>query len=160
MHKYLQSAAKAQLPEYTIAQSPRDTVAQSPRDTVAQSPRVTIAQSLRVTIAQSPRVTIAQSPRDTKSETPRPSSWAIFCCLPTSRLLLVRVVHQRVVRVVHQQGVRVGGPNVTAACLYSALRLDKLYAALIRCLVMWTVTKQFLVSCVLKDCIFWLVGPM
>ena len=95
MHKYLQSAAKAQLPEYTIVQSPRDTVAQSPRDTVAQSPRVTIAQS--------PRVTIAQSPRDTKSDTPRPSSWAIFCCLPTSRLLLVRVVHQRV--------VRVGGPT-------------------------------------------------
>ena len=139
MHKYLQSAAKAQLPEYTIVQSPRDTVAQSPRDTVAQSPRVTIAQSPRVTIAQSPRVTIAQSPRDTKSDTPRPSSWAIFCCLPTSRLLLVRVVHQRV--------VRVGGPNVTAACPYPALRLDKLYAALIRCLVLWTVTKQFLVSC-------------
>ena len=37
-------------------------------------------------------------------------------------------------------------PNVTAACLYPALRLDKLYAALIRCLVLWTVTKQFLVS--------------
>ena len=167
MHKYLQSAAKAQLPEYTIVQSPRDTVAQSPRDTVAQSPRVTIAQS--------PRVTIAQSPRDTKSDTPRPSSWAIFCCLPTSRLLLVRVVHQRVVRVVHQRVVRVvhqrvvrvggptscpgrrtnelsgsadqrvvrvGGPTVTAACPYPALRLDKLYAALIRCLVLWTVTKQ------------------
>ena len=129
MHKFLQSAAKAQLPEYTIVQSPRDIVAQSPRDTVAQSPRVTIAQS--------PRVTIAQSPRDTKSETPRPSSWAIFCCVPTSRLLLVRVVHQRV--------VRVGGPNVTAACPHPALRLDKLYAALIRCLVLWTVTKQILV---------------
>ena len=147
MHKYLQSAAKAQLPEYTIvptprvtvAKSPRDTVTQSPRHTVAQSPRVTVAQSPRVTIAQSPRVTIAQSPRDTKSETPRSSFWAIFCCLPTSRLLLVRVVHQRV--------VRVGGPNVTAACPYPALRLDKLYAALIRCLVLWTVTKQFLVSC-------------
>ena len=150
MHKYLQSAAKAQLPEYTIvptprvtvAQSPRDTVTQSPKHTVAQSPRVTVAQSPRVTIAQSPRVTIAQSPRDTKSETPRSSSWAIFCCLPTSRLrprllLLVRVVHQRV--------VRVGGPNVTAACPYPALRLDKLYAALIRCLVLWTVTKQILV---------------
>ena len=148
MHKYLQSAAKAQFPEYTIAQSPR------------------------VTIAQSPRVTIAQSPRDTKSETPRHSSWAIFCCLPTSRLLLVRVVHQRVVRVggpTSSPGrpptscpgrpptscpgrpdrivVRVGGPNVTAACPYPALRLDKLYAALIRCLVLWTVTKQFLVSC-------------
>ena len=81
MHKYLQSAAKAQLPEYTIvptprvtvAQSPRDTVTQSTRHTVAQSPRVTVAQSPRVTIAQSPRVTIAQSPRDTKSETPRSS---------------------------------------------------------------------------------------
>ena len=48
-------------------------------------------------------------------------------------------------------------PCVTAACLYPALRLDKLYAALIRCLVLWTVTKQFLVSC-LKDCIFWLDG--
>ena len=34
---------------------------------------------------------------------------------------------------------------VTAACLYPALRLDKLYAALIRCLVLWTVTKQILV---------------
>ena len=45
-------------------------------------------------------------------------------------------------------------PPVTAACLYPALRLDKLYAALIRCLVLWTVTKQFLVFRVLKDCIF------
>ena len=36
---------------------------------------------------------------------------------------------------------------VTAACPYPALRLDKLYAALIRCLVLWTVTKQFLLSC-------------
>ena len=36
--------------------------------------------------------------------------------------------------------------GVTAACLYPALRLDKLYAALIRFLVLWTVTKQFLVS--------------
>ena len=34
---------------------------------------------------------------------------------------------------------------VTAACPYPALRLDKLYAALIRCLGLWTVTKQFLV---------------
>ena len=33
---------------------------------------------------------------------------------------------------------------VTAACPYPALRLDKLYAALIRCLVLWIVTKQFL----------------
>ena len=129
--------AIAQSPRDRVAQSPRDTVAQSPRDTVAQSPRDTVAQSPRDTVAQSPRVTIVQSPRDTKSETPRPSSWAIFCCLPTSRLLQVRVVHQRI--------VRVGGPNVTAACLYPALRLDKLYAALIRCLVLWTVTKQFLV---------------
>ena len=37
--------------------------------------------------------------------------------------------------------------SVTAACPYPALRLDKLYAALIRCLVLWTVTKHFLVSC-------------
>ena len=37
--------------------------------------------------------------------------------------------------------------TVTAACPYPALRLDKLYAALIRCLVLWTVTKQILVSC-------------
>ena len=127
MHKYLQSAAKAQLPEYTIVQSPRDTIAQSPRDTVAQSPRDTVAQS----------------PRDTKSETPRIRHLFFLgnflCCKPTSRLLLVRVVHQRV--------VRVGGPNVTAVCPYPALRLDKLYAALIRCLVLWTVTNQFLVSC-------------
>ena len=35
--------------------------------------------------------------------------------------------------------------SVTAACPYPALRLDKLYAALIRCLVLWTVTKQILV---------------
>ena len=129
----------AQSPRDTVAQFPRDTVAQFPRDTVAQSPRDTVAQSPRDTVAQSPRVTIAQSPRDTKSETPRSSSWAIFCCLPTSRLLLVRVLHQRV--------VRVGGPKLTAACPYPALRLDKLYAALIRCLVLWAVTKQILVSC-------------
>ena len=167
MHKYLQSAAKAQLPEYTIAQSPRDTIAQSPRDTVAQSPRDTVAQSPRDTVAQSPRDTVAQSPRETKSETPRSSSWAIFC-----------VVYQRVVFFLvfflsglstnelsgsstnelsgsaDQRVVRVGGPNVTAVCPYPALRLDKLYAALIRCLVLWTVTKQFLVFRVLKDCIF------
>ena len=175
MHKYLQSAAKAQLPEYTIAQSPRDTIAQSPRDTIAQSPRDTIAQSPRDTVTQSPRDTVAQSPRDTVTQSPRdtkeqsprdtvaqsprdtgtqsprdtksatPRSRHLFflgnllSCPPTSRLLLVRVVHQRV--------VRVGGPNVTAACPYPALRLDKLYAALIRCLVLWTVTKQLLVSC-------------
>ena len=35
--------------------------------------------------------------------------------------------------------------SVTAACPYPKLRLDKLYAALIRCLVLWTVTKQTLV---------------
>ena len=43
---------------------------------------------------------------------------------------------------IDQYGIR----PVTAACLYPVLRLDKLYAALIRCLVLWTVTKQFLVS--------------
>ena len=148
MHKYLQSAAKAQLPEYTIVPTPRVTIAQSPRDTVTQSPRHTVAQSPRVTVAQSPRDTVAQSPRDTV-ETPRSRHLFflgnLLSCPPTSRLLLVRVVHQRVVRVVHQRVVRVGGPNVTAACLYPALRLDKLYAALIRCLVLWTVTKQILV---------------
>ena len=142
MHKYLQSAAKAQLPEYTIVPTPRVTVAQSPRDTVTQSPRHTAAQSPRVTVAQPPRDTVAQSPRDTV-ETPRSRHLFflgnLLSCPPTSRLLLIRVVHQRV--------VRVGGPNVTAACPYPALRLDKLYAALIRCLVLWTVTKQFLVSC-------------
>ena len=132
----------AQSPRDTVAQSPRDTVAQSPRDTVAQSPRDTVAQSPRDTVAQSPRDTVAQSPRDTKSATPRSRHLFflgnLLSCPPTSRLL-VRVVHQRV--------VRVGGPNVTAACPYPALRLDKLYAALIRCLVLWTVTKQFLISC-------------
>ena len=135
MHKYLQSAAKAQLPEYTIVPTPRVTVAQSPRDTVTQSPRHTVAQSPRVTVAQSPRDTVAQSPRDTV-ETPRSRHLFflgnLLSCPPTSRLLLVRVVHQRV--------VRVGGPSVTTACPYPALRLDKLYAALIRCLVLWTVT--------------------
>ena len=35
-------------------------------------------------------------------------------------------------------------PNVTVACPYPALRLDKLYAALIRCLVLWTVFLVFL----------------
>ena len=49
MHKYLQSADKAQLPEDTIVPTPRVTVAQSPRDTVTQSPRDTIAQSPRDT---------------------------------------------------------------------------------------------------------------
>ena len=130
-----------------MAQSPRDTVAQSPRDTVAQSPRDTVPQSPRDTVAQSPRDTVAQSPRDTVSETPR-SKLLFFLgnllsCPPTSRLrprlLLVRVVHQRV--------VRVGGPNVTAACPYPALRLDKLHAALIRCLVLWTVINKSYFSC-------------
>ena len=36
---------------------------------------------------------------------------------------------------------------VTAACPYPALKLDKLYAALISCLVLWTVTKQTWFSC-------------
>ena len=136
------------VPKVTIAHSPRDTVAQSRRDTVAQSARDTVAQSPRDTVAQSTRDTVAQTPRDTKSETPR-SRLLFFLgnllsCPPTSRLrprflLLVRVVHQRV--------VPVGGPNVTAASPYPALRLDKLYAALIRCLVLWIVTKQVLVSC-------------
>ena len=120
---------KAQSPRDTIAQSPRDTIAQSPRDTIAQSPRDTIAQSPRDTVAQSRRDTVAQSPRDTV-ETPRSRHLFflgnLLSCPPTSRLLLVRVVHQRVVR-------------------EPALRLDKLYAALIRCLVLWTVTKQILV---------------
>ena len=154
MHKYLQSAAKAQLPEYTIVPTPRVTIVQTPRVTIAQTPRVTVAQS--------PRDTVTQSPRDTKSATPRSRHLFflgnLLSCPPASRLrprllLLVRVVHQRavrvvhqrVVRVVHQRVVRVGGSNVTAACPYPALRLDKLYAALIRCLVLWTVTKQFLV---------------
>ena len=35
--------------------------------------------------------------------------------------------------------------SVTAACPFPALRLDKFYAALICCIVLWTVTKQFLV---------------
>ena len=133
----------AQSPRDTVAQSPRDTIAQSPRDTIAQSPRDTVAQSPGDTVAQSPRDTVAQSPRDTKSETPRIRHLFflgnLLSCPPTSRLLLVRVVHQRV--------VRVGGPNVTTACPHPALKLDKLYAALIRCLVLWTVTKQILVSC-------------
>ena len=178
MHKYLQSAAKAQLPEYTIVQSPRDTVAQSPRDTVAQSPRVTIAQSPRVTIAQSPyshnspisqrheiRYSKTQflgnlllSTNESSSSSPgRPptscpgrrtnelSGSADQRAVRVVHQRAVRVVHQRAVRVVHQRAVRVGGPNVTAACPYPALRLDKLYAALIRCLVLWTVTKQILV---------------
>ena len=110
----------AQSPRDTVAQSPRDTVAQFPRDTVAQSPRDTKAQSPRDTIAHSPRDTVAQTPRDTKSETLRSTllffSGNLLSCPPTSRLrphrlLLVRVVHQRVFRVVHQRVVRVGGPT-------------------------------------------------
>ena len=63
------------------------------------------------------------------------ATWAsdLLSCPPTNglrpRLLLVPV----------------GVPNVTAACPYPALILDKLYAAMIRCLVLWTVTKQILV---------------
>ena len=125
-------------PRDTVAQSPRDTVAQSPRDKVAQSPRDRVAQSPRDTVAQTPRDTVAQTPRDTKSKTPRPRHLfflgIILSCSPTRCFrphLFLRV--------------RVGGPNVTAACPYPALRLDKLYATLIRCLVLWTVTKQILV---------------
>ena len=50
--------------------------------------------------------------------------------------------------------------TVTAACLYPALRLDKLYAALIRCLVLWTVTKQILIFLFLSIVFFGLMGPM
>ena len=76
-------------------------------------------------MAQTPRYTLAQALRD------RHSLFLsnLLSCPPTSRLLPARA----------------GGPNVTAACPYPALRLDKLYAALIRCLVLWTVTEQILV---------------
>ena len=143
----------AQSPKYTEAQSPIHTVAQSPIHTVAQSPRHTVAQSLRHKVAQLPRYAVAQVLRDRHLL----FLGNLLSCPPTSRLcprlLLVRVVHQRAFRVVHQRAFRVvhqrvfrvGGPNVTAACPYPVLRLDKLYAALIRCLVLWTVTKQIIV---------------
>ena len=124
------------VPKFTIAQSPRDTVAQSPRNTVAPMSKDTVAQV----------------PRDTKSETPRFRhlfSGNILSCPPTRRL------RPRLLLV-----VLVGGPKVTAACPYPALRLDKLYATLIRCLGLWTVTKQLLVFFCLKDSILWLVRPM
>ena len=92
----------AQSPRDTVAQSPRDTIAQSPRDTIAQFPRDRVAQSPRDTIAQTLKVTIAQTPRDTKSQTPRSSlffSGDLLSCPPTCRLILLRVVHQRVVLV-------------------------------------------------------------
>ena len=114
MHKYLQSAAKAQLPEYTIVPTPRVTVAQSPRDTVTQSPIHTVAQSPRVTVAQSPRDTVAQSPRDTV-ETPRSRHLFflgnLLSCPPTSRLLLVRVSTNELSGSADQRVVRVGGPT-------------------------------------------------
>ena len=128
----------AQTPRDIKTQSPRDIITQYTRDTVAQYPRDTVTQSARDTVAQTPRVTTAQTPRDTKTETPRSRHLFflgnLLSCPPTSRLrphLLLLV--------------RVGGPNVTAACPYPALRLDKLYAALSGCLKLWTDTKQFLV---------------
>ena len=113
------------VPKVTIAQTPRDTVAQSPRDTVARSPRNTVAPMSQIYSSQcSQRHKIRESMIQA----------LVLGCPPTRRprprLLLV---------------VRVGGPNVTAACPYPALRLDKLYATLIRCLGLWTVTKQILV---------------
>ena len=145
-----------------MAQSPTETVAQSPRYTVAQSPIHTVAQSAIHTVAQSPRHKVAQLPRYAVAQDLRDRHLLflgnLLSCPPTSRLcprllLLIRVVHQRAFRVVHQRAFRVahqrvvwvGGPNVTAACPYPVLRLDQLYAALIRCLVLWTITKQIMV---------------
>ena len=89
---------------------------------------------------------MAQSPRDTLAQAPRDRHLLFLGnLLQLSTNDLFSSSSSSSVRVVHQRAVRVGGPNVTAACPYPALRLDKLYAALIRRLVLWTVTKQFLV---------------
>ena len=101
----------------TIAQTPIDTVGQSPRDTVAQPP---------------------QSSRDTKSETLRVRhlfflSNSLSC--PQTKFLRLRLLLL----------VQVGEPDVKAACPYPMLSLDKFSAALIRCLLLWTVTKHILV---------------
>ena len=134
-------------------------MAQSPRDTVAQSPRYTMAQSPIHTLAQSPD-TRCHNHQDTQwhnrrdiqypklSEIDTCSSWAIFS-----------VVRQRVIFVLAFSSLRVGGPNVTASCPYPALMLDKLYAALVRCLVLWTVTKQILLF-LFKGLYLRLLGPM
>ena len=93
---------------------------------------------LSTLLAQPPRDTVAQSPRDTVQA---PRSRHLFflgnllSCPPTSRLRPRRLLLL----------VLVGGPKITAACPYPALRLDNLYAALIRYLVLWTFTKQILV---------------
>ena len=105
-------------------------MAQSPRHTVAQSPRYTVVHSSKHTVAQSPRYTQAQALSDRHLL----FLGNLLGCPPTSRLRRPRLLLL----------VRVGGPNATAAWPYPALRLDKLYAAWIRCLVLWTVTKQFL----------------
>ena len=106
----------------TKDQSPRVTIAQFHSDTKTEYPRDTVAQSRRVKIAQ--------SPSDTKLLHLLGNS---FSCPPTSCVL----------------GLRPGRrTNVTAACLYLALKLDKLYAALIRCSVLWVVTElNCFISC-------------
>ena len=123
------------LPE---SQEPNSIVAmaQSPRhsDTIAKRHSGTIA---RYTVAQSPRYTLAQVFRARHllflgNLLQLPTNESSSSSFSSS----VRVEHQRVVWVVQQRVVRVGGPNVTAACPYPALRLDKLDAALIRCLVL------------------------
>ena len=126
------------VPKVTIAQSPRDTVAQSPRDTVvpmSQRYKSPITQRHNSPISQRHNSQISQrhKRRDSKIQTlvllgqssQFPPTRRLRPCL----LLLVRV----------------GRPNVTAACPYPALRLDKLYAALIRCLILWTITLKILV---------------
>ena len=100
---------------------------------MVQTSRVALAQTLRVALAQTPRLTVAQSPRVT-----------ILSLFLGS---LLGCVDQRVVFFL-VCSVRVGGLNLTAACLHLALKLDKLYAALMLCLVLWTVTKQpFFLAC-------------
>ena len=65
----------------------------------------------------------------------------VLCCSKVVELLFLRGLRVTY-DVLWFLSIRV---IVTAAFPYPALRLDKLYAALIRCLVLWTVTKQILV---------------
>ena len=119
--------------------------------------RVGIAQTLRVTLSQTPRVKIAQAHRVAKAHTPRVTivhtariavAWTLRVWYFLSlRAISVRCVHKRLLII-----PLVCGANVTADYLYLGLKLDKFYAALIRCSLLLTVNKRSFTFIVEKGC--------
>ena len=86
-------------------------------------PKIAIPRTPRVTKAQTPIVTISLIP---DSEKPKLKESDIFS--PLGQLLQLLLPTRRLFRL-----CRIGGLNVLGAWPFLALKLDKLYAALISC---------------------------